>query len=265
MQAFTAFVGEDVFERHPGGMRLTDVGRDCLETLEPTYRAMLEAARALEAEPAAQTITVSLSHSLAVGWLIPRIERFYETHPRIKVTIVTTRTAEAIRAGTADLGLCASDVDVAGLHAEHLLDVRVTPVGSREVAAAFKAGTSRLADHRLLTYVQHRDLWSWWAEKAGLDHGVPPAAGVFDMAQALYEAAAAGLGLAPGIDVIIGGHLESGRLVELGLPTIRYPGGYQIVARPSLARASKVEPFRAWLRAEAKRAPSRRQPVLAVA
>ncbi len=265
MQAFTAFVGEDVFERHPGGMRLTDVGRECLETLEPTYRAMLDAARALEGKPAARTITVSLSHSLAVGWLIPRIERFHETHPHIDVSIVTTRTAEAVRTGAADLGLCATDVDTTGLHAEHLLDVNVTPMASPEIAAAFRAGDGRLADHRLLTFVQHPDLWNWWAQRAGLDHESLPPARIFDMAQALYEAAAAGWGLAPGIDVIAKGYLDSGRLVTLGLPTIHYPGGYRLVARSSRVQASKVEPFKAWLRAEARQEPARRPPVLAVA
>lgn len=265
MQAFTAFVGEDVFERHPGGMRLTDVGRECLATLEPTYRAMLDAARALEAKAEARTITVSLSHSLAVGWLMPRIERFHDAHPRIEVAMLTTRTAEAVRAGTADLGLCATDVDTAGLHVEHLLDVSVTPMASPEIAAAFRAGQGRLADHRLLTFTQHPDLWAWWARQAGLDdHGLPRAR-IFDMAQALYEAAAAGWGLAPGIDVIAKSYLDSGRLVELGLPTVHYPGGYRLVARPSRMRASQAEPFRAWLRAEAGREPVRRQADLAMA
>ena len=265
IQAFTAFVGHEVFVRHPGGMRLTDAGRACLDTLEPTYRAILGAARDLEAKPAAQKISISLSHSLAVGWLIPRIERFYALHPHIEVAIVTTRTAEAIRAGVADLGLCAGDVDVADLHAETLLQGCITPVASPAVARRLREGTRRLADERLLTFAQHQDMWAWWSHEAGVDCGLPREASTFDMAQALYEAAAAGLGIAPGIDVIMAGHLSSGRLVELGLPAVRYPGAYRLVAKPSRLRSNQVAPLWAWLKDEAARDRRPQAPVRAVA
>ncbi len=253
IQAFTAFVGHEVFERTPGGMRLTDAGRECLATLEPTYRAILGAARDLEAKPVVGKISISLSHSLAVGWLIPRIERFYERHPRTEVAIVTTRTAEAVRSGEADLGLCACDVDVTGLHAELLLVGQVTPVASPEVAARLRDGVRSLASERLLTVAQGFDLWTWWSDEARVDCGLPRPTSPFDMAQALYEAAAAGLGVAPGLDLIVDGYLRSGRLVELGLPSVRHPGGYRLVTKPSRLGAAQVAPLWSWLREEAAR------------
>lgn len=261
IQAFTAFVGQEVFERVPGGMRLTDAGRQCLETLEPTYRAILGAARDLETKPVASKISISLSHSLAVSWLIPRIERFYAAHPRIDVAIVTTRTAEAVRAGDADLGLCASDVDVTGLHAELLLEGHVTPVASPEVAARL-SGSRSLASERLLTVAQGLDLWSWWSYQTGVDCGMPRPVSAFDMAQALYEAAAAGLGVAPGLDLIVDGYLRSGRLAPLGLPSVRHPGGYRLVTRPSRLGAAQVAPLWTWLHDEAARDRLRETPAV---
>src|ERR1700752_1596214 len=114
IQSFRAFVGREVFDRGPGGMQLTDAGRECLDALEPTYRAMTQAALELGVTPRSGRVTFSLSHSLAVSWLVPRLSPVRARWPDIEVAIQTTRSAEAIRAGEADLGVCASDVDMAG-------------------------------------------------------------------------------------------------------------------------------------------------------
>jgi len=254
IQAFRAFVGREVFDREPGGMRLTEAGRECLKALEPTYRAMAQAALELGAAPLSGKITVSLSHSLAVAWLFPRLARFRARRPDIDVAIQTTRSAEAIRSGEADMGVCASDVDVTGLHAEHLLDIDVAPVASPEIAAEFRSGRARLQDYRLFSPIHAPDIWRWWAEAVGADCGPLPRADTYDMAYALYEAAAAGWGIAPGMSATVESHLSSGRLVRLGLPSARYPGGYQLVARSSRLRSAPVAAFRAWLTEEAQAA-----------
>jgi len=263
IQAFRLFVGREVFDRTPGGMRLTDAGQECLDTLEPIYRSMAQAALELGARRAAEKVTLSLSHSLAVSWLFPRLDRFRESCPNIEVAIQTTRTAEAIRAGDADLGVCASDVDVTGLQVEHLLDLHVTPVAAPEIAAAFRAGRGDLREHRLLAPVHAPGIWSWWADAVDAQERPLRTSETFDMAYALYEAAAAGWGVAPGIGVTVSSHLKSGRLVSLGLPSALYPGCYQLVARASRMRAPAVAAMWSWLSDEGRLERSR--PELSVA
>ncbi|MBU2092845.1 MAG: LysR family transcriptional regulator, partial [Alphaproteobacteria bacterium] len=251
IQAFHAFVGRDIFDRQPGGMRLTQAGQECLDTLEPMYRNITQAALELSGRRASEKVTLSLSHSLAMSWLIPRLERFRESWPDIEVSIQTTRTAEAIRSGEADLGVCASDVDALGLHTQHLLDVHVAPVASPDLAAAFREGRIDLGSQRLLAPVQAPGMWSWWSEATGAN-GLPlKATDTFDMAYALYEAAAAGWGVASGMGVTVASHLKTGRLVSLGLPSARYPGGYRLVGRASRIRAPAVAAMWRWLAEEA--------------
>lgn len=251
IQAFRLFVGREVFDRTPGGMRLTAAGQECLQTLEPVYRNMTEAALELVGQRGPETVTLSLSHSLAVSWLIPRLHRFRAIAPNVEVAIQTTRTAEAIRSGAADLGVCASDVDADGLHTEHLLDVHVAPVASPEVAAAFRERRAHLAGQRLLAPAQAPDMWTWWAEATGAEGRPLPSGDTFDMAYALYEAAAAGWGVAAGMGVTVASHLKSGRLVSLGLPSARYPGGYRLVGRSSRLRSPTVAAMWRWLADEA--------------
>jgi len=244
IQAFRQFVGREIFDRTPGGMRLTEAGRECLETLEPIYRSMTEAALELGAPRAAARVTLSLSHSLAISWLM--------RHPQIELAIHSTRSAEAIRSGEADLGVCALDVDVAGLHAEHLLDLHVAPVASPAVAAAFRAGETTLRDHRLLAPIHAPDIWPWWGEAVGAPERPLATAETFDMAYALYEAAAAGWGVASGMGVTVASHLKSGRLVCLGRPSARYPGGYQLAGRASRMRTPAVAAVWRWLAEEGR-------------
>ncbi|HEX5265104.1 MAG TPA: LysR substrate-binding domain-containing protein [Phenylobacterium sp.] len=258
IQAFRDFVGREVFDREPGGMRLTQAGQECVARLEPLHRAMTEAARDLGATARCGRITVSLSHSLAVSWLFPRLDRFRARCPGVEVAIQTTRTAEAIRLGEADLGICASDVEVGGLNTQRLLDIDVTPVGSPKVAEAFRSGRAQLKDFPLLSPIHAPDMWRWWAETSGVDIGPLPASTTFDMAYALYEAAAAGWGLAPGMSATVDAHLLSGRLQPLGLPSARYPGYYSLVAKPSRMRAPAAAAFWSWLSEEANAA--RREP-----
>ena len=252
IQAFRDFVGHEVFDRQPGGMRLTVAGQDCLATLEPIYRSMAQAALELGARRAGEKVTLSLSHSLAVSWLIPRLERFRARCPNIEVAIQTTRTAEAIRAGHADLGVCASDIDAEGLHTEHLLDVHVAPVASPELAAAFRDGRIELCRQRLLAPAQAPGIWSWWSEATGANGRPFQASETFDMAYALYEAAATGWGVAAGMGVTVATHLKTGRLVSLGLPSAHYPGGYRLVGRANRLRAPAVASLWRWLAEEAQ-------------
>ncbi len=250
IQAFAAFAGCDLFERTAQGMRLTDSGRACLAALEPTYLEMRRAALeiGLSARPA--KVAISLSHSLAVGWLIPRLERLRARHPQIDVVIRTDRTAAAIRAGDADLGVCAQDVDASDLVAEHFLDMHIFPVACPAVGEAFRAGAG-LERLRLLAVIQHPDVWEWWAREVGQPMPGLRAAQTFDILQAMYEASAAGHGVSAASHVTVQPHLASGRLVELGLPAARYPGCYRLAATARRLQSPPVRAVWTWMREEA--------------
>ena len=231
-------------------MRLTDSGRACLAALEPTYLEMRRAALeiGLSARPA--KVAISLSHSLAVGWLIPRLERLRARHPQIDVVIRTDRTAAAIRAGDADLGVCAQDVDASDLVAEHFLDMHIFPVACPAVGEAFRAGAG-LERLRLLAVIQHPDVWEWWAREVGQPMPGLRAAQTFDILQAMYEASAAGHGVSAASHVTVQPHLASGRLVELGLPAARYPGCYRLAATARRLQSPPVRAVWTWMREEA--------------
>lgn len=258
IQAFRNYVGSDLFERHASGMRLTQAGRECLESLEPAYQSVRRATLELVAEARMRKVTISLSHSLTVGWMIPRLDRFRAKHPMIELCIKTLRTAEAVRSGDADVGVCAADIDARGLHAEPFLEIDVTPVASPQVAAEFAEGRAGLKDYPLFGITQRTDLWSWWSSETGARRRYTEALR-FDVVHAMYEAAAAGLGIAAGMSPTLGPHLDSGRLVDLGLPSARCPVGYRLAVRPSRLRDPAIAALWSWLMDEARSQHARKQ------
>lgn len=253
IQAFSSFVGLPMFERRPGGLRLTEAGRRCLTQLKPAYLELRRAAASVvETQGETQAVTLSLSHSLAVGWLIPRLDKFRAAHPEIELSIRTQRGAEDMRSGEADLGICFADIDLTGLVNQPLLDVAVGPVAAPAVAAAFTARGDRLETQRLLSVAYPAGLWPWWAQETGFEAKLPPIA-TYDLLHAMYEIASEGFGVALGATPTIWPHIDSGRLVRLDLPFAEMPGGYRLAAPADRRRRRAVGAVWRWLETEADR------------
>lgn len=251
IQAFSACLGVALFERTPSGARLTAAGRRCLADLKPAYLELRRAAAAVAERPEeGQAVTLSLSHSLAVGWLIPRLDAFRAAHPDIELRLRTERGTTALRRGEADLGVCFSDIELEGLTHQLLLPVTMAPVASP--ATAKRVIREGLAAQRLLAVACPPELWAWWAREVGLSEALPAPA-IYDLLHAMYEMAAQGLGVALAATPTVWPHLESGRLVRLDLPHAPAPGDYRLVAPPERRRRRAVAAVWAWLEAEAAR------------
>jgi DNA-binding transcriptional LysR family regulator len=255
IQAFAQFADCEVFEKTARGMRLTQAGQEFLAELEPIYLDMRRAALDLARRTDQQRIVLSIYHSLAVGWLIPRLGSFHLRHPGIDVVVLTERTAESIRSGDVDLGVCSVDIDLTGLTVQPLWDFHISPVAAPDIAASFREGRSSLADSRILGVFHAPNIWPWWCGRAGIDSATLGPKLPFDVLNAMYEASAAGLGVAPGSYPTVGPFLRSGRLEHLGLPIVRHAGGDCLAATESRLRKPAVRQFWRWLAAEARSCP----------
>jgi len=249
LQALANQLDRPLFERTADGLRLTEAGTRCLRELEPAYLELRRAARAAVGDEVEQTeVRLSLSHSLAVGWLIPRLGDLHEAAPDIRLSFDTVRDDSALRRGTVDLALCFSDSDFSGLTSRPLIEVSGTPIASPEVAAQFHANPDLSAFPRLAVSVPS-DIWGWWADQAG--HPRLPATTQFDIMQAAYEATAQGMGIVLGALPTVQPYLDDGRLVTLGLPWLKYPGEYRLAATSAGRRRKPVAAVWSWLEGHA--------------
>jgi DNA-binding transcriptional LysR family regulator len=255
IQSFCAIFPAALFERGKNGVVLTGAGRACLAELEPAYRALRRAAASVAGDDLAEgRVTLSLSHSLAVGWLIPRLDRFHALHPQLELHLTTRRDATALGDGEADLGICFTDIDLTGYAFERLLDIVAAPVASPQIAADLAESGDALAGARLLSVRYPPDYWDVWSARTGRNEALVPAAR-FDILHAMYESASHGLGIALGASPTVWPHLDSGRLVRLPLPAARLPGCYRLAATAARRHRRSVDNVWRWLKTEARKTP----------
>jgi DNA-binding transcriptional LysR family regulator len=252
-------MGVKLFARQGGGVRLTEAGKTCLDQIEPAYLELLRATTAMERTGArGHEVRLSLSHSLAVGWLIPRLGRFRVDHPDIELSFKTQRTAFYLRRGEVDLAICYSDIDMSGFESEPLLTVSCTPVASPRLAKAYRENGGPLERHRLLAAISPvGNVWPWWSKLTGFEMDSDTCL-EFDTLHAMYEAASQDMGIGMATSATIQPHLESGRLELLGLPVSRGSSGgnYHLVANAPRKRERPVATAWRWLKAEAARTSS---------
>ncbi|MEQ7154524.1 LysR family transcriptional regulator [Brevundimonas aurifodinae] len=255
IQALSQRLGVDLFDRTGEGLRLTEAGKRCLAQLEPAYLELLRAAATASGRRESLQVRLSLSHSLAVGWLIPRLGGLRDVAPDIELSLDTVRDESALRRGSVDLALCFSDSDLSGLASRRLIGVAGGPLASPELARRFRDNPD-LAEFPRLSVTVPSGLWEWWTEQAQQ----PPitATTQFDIMQAAYEAAAQGMGIVLGALPTVEPYLKDGRLVEIGLPWFRYPGQYCLAATPAGRRRRPVATVWSWLEAQARQTPSLR-------
>src|SRR5690606_40795212 len=86
IQALETHVGARLFDRGDTALRLTKAGRRYLNRLEPGYAAIRAATDWMAPSPGRRPLRVGVSQSFAIGWLLPRLQRFHDAWPDIEVT-----------------------------------------------------------------------------------------------------------------------------------------------------------------------------------
>jgi DNA-binding transcriptional LysR family regulator len=103
-------LGAPLFERLPGGIRLTEAGAALLPYAQQVLAAIEDgkaAVHALEAEEVG-TITLALVGTLASTHLTTHLRAFHETYPHVRLLLRTARSDEVsalVQQGEAHLGL----------------------------------------------------------------------------------------------------------------------------------------------------------------
>ncbi len=252
IQALEHFLGKPVFER--GGSRpvLTPQGRDYLAAVTPA----VEALRRASAPPGAtRTLRVMAPHSFTIGWLTERLPRFLSAAGEAEVEIVIGRELLPLQMGSADVAIMSGPRDWAGLPCEPLAPLAGFPVSAPLLldGRAAPASLGDLGAYPLLATTWPPDLWERWFAGSGHPARTRGKPVLYDTASLLYEAAAAGFGIALGTSFLADRLLASGRLQRIGSGSVPLGIGYFLVfASDRVRRRPLVRDFSSWMRASAR-------------
>jgi len=260
IQTLEAHVGTKLFDRTMPIPSLTPAGRRYLLRLEPGYEAVRAATEWMMPMPQHRPLRVGVSQSLAISWLVPRLNRLHEAEKGLQVALHTRSGNVDLAGGSADVGIIYGNGDWPELVSHKLFELEAFVVCAPALLAGSAAPRSvdDLSQQQLLEALHPPDLWRVWLERAGGQASLVRERHYFDSIQVLYEAAASGLGLAIGVRPLVDQFLAEGRLVAPFPGAVRLPGAYYLAALPHMRRESAVQAFWRWVASEA--APPNQRP-----
>jgi LysR family glycine cleavage system transcriptional activator len=245
-------LGVSLFHRKPRALQLTEAGESYLSHLAPAIETIRHASDRVRGHSHGHSLKVSLPASLAANWLVPRLPSFHAEHRGIQIELQSMNGCADLDASEADLAVWPGTGDWPGLRAQRLLDMDAYPVCGADFLGAGQPLRSLddLLQCPLLGIAGQEDFWPEWLRAAGV---VGPARvqQVFDNFHLLYQAAASGLGVALGVDVIVGPYLEASQLVRPFDVSFRLAKGYYVVCRSSDWTQRPIGTFRQWLMTQA--------------
>lgn len=260
IQALETELGVPLFERQHRGLSLTDVGEAYFSNLEPAIDAIRRASHCVRVTARSRSVRVSLPASLAANWLVPRLQSFYAKHRDIDVQLdsageypepESAASYAALTNGQTDILIRLGSANWPGLRSARLLDIEAFPV----CCPSFRADSTELstadgmARLPLLGIRGQPELWLEWFRNAGV--GQDPHIGQeFDNLHLLYRAAACGLGIALGLDVLVQPYMDGRQLVRAFNSQFKLSKSYYLLCRAADASRRPTSTFRDWLLAQ---------------
>lgn len=253
IQALEAFLGRRLINRDGGPPTLSVAGHRYLDEIEASMEAIRRSTATIRGEEPASRLRLVAPHSLAMEWLTPRLGRLRRTLPDVDLELRIARSPDALTLGRAEVALLAGPRDFARLPHAPLLKSFAVVVAAPELLAVHGpiSAPADLAGQRLLSVTEPADLWAQWARSYGFASPLPKAEAYQTLAM-MYEAAAAGLGVAIGVTPLVDRFIAEGRLVPCFGPVAPLSTAYYLVFRDEFTRARRdVSALTTWLTAEA--------------
>lgn len=219
IKALEGQLGVELFVREKQKIRLTLGGQVYAREVREALGKISNASLNLLADPAGGTLTLAVPPTFGARWLVPRIPRFLERHPQVSLNILSRLTRFDFRQDVIDAAIHFGAPPWSGAEMALLRTETVVPVCAPALAARHRfREPCDIREAPLLHLTSRPDAWEHWMRRHGVDdravYGM-----LFDQFSTLFEAAAAGLGVALLPEFLFEEDLRNGRIVAaLPLP-----------------------------------------------
>lgn len=254
IQALEAFIGAPLFDRSGPVPRLTQAGRRFGGEVGPALETIQRAVASVRDSAAEGPLRVITSHSLALGWLMPRLAGL-RSQLDLDVELTIGRDGRLLRSGEIDVAIWGGRDDAADHPRDTLAELDAVPATATQLAdgRAPPRTIGELGDFPLLHARNAPNHWPDWLSRVGCERA-PTSYRQFETTHFAYESAAAGLGVALASPMLADRLLKEMRLQPCSgarAPVdIRY---CMIYAAPALRRRRDVARFRDWITDEVRK------------
>ncbi|WP_425046263.1 LysR substrate-binding domain-containing protein [Primorskyibacter sp. S87] len=242
-------LGVTLFHRRPNGVELTKAGERLHQSTRQAFSALQLGVMDVKRVHHRQSITVSLSTSLALKWLVPRLPSFHHDHPGISLLLDTNDGFADFDSSEVDVALRFGEPGWAGLHHEQIAQEELIVVAAPALVEDTPLPMTAEAICGLpLLHDAFNVGWNNWAEQVGLnaDQLQSQQTKYVDSA-VLIEAALDRQGVALTRHLLAARDLELGRLVRLDESRVALDRGLYFVCRPGDQNRVTIRIFKKWL------------------
>lgn len=249
IKALEDHFGLALFTRGHRLVTLTEDGARYFAQISGPFAELARAGETLRQGDGRRVVRLDCVPTLAMHWLLPRLEKFRAAHPEIEV-VLQTSVGPVEPAQDFHLSVRRDPAHFAGLRATPLMTEWCLPVCSGTYARDHRlTSLSALSRATAIDIRARDDLWPNWCRAQGIG---PAALGprlVVDHTFVAMQAAEDGLGVAVVPLLFADRLLAAGRLVCPLPGTKAVSGTYSLLHRPG-KEAAEVEAFARWLAEE---------------
>jgi LysR family glycine cleavage system transcriptional activator len=248
------WLGQRLFVRTGRRMTATPAARAFAAEISLSFDRVSMAADACGRPSVRRILRVNAPTTLAMRWLIPRLDRFHAERPEVEVVVTTATTLHDELRGGFDVAIrkgLAEQTAWPQYRAAHFLDEADTLIVGPELYD--RAPLRQLSDvheHILLATETRPGDWTDWLQRAGLSQKVEQRRRVFDHLFVTLQAVTDGLGVGIGPVPILSADLEAGRLVAPFAAISVSRTGYVALTPFDAHKTSSLNAFIEWLIAE---------------
>ena len=239
--------GVALFERGGKRLKLTPQAALLLPVVSQAF-GDIAAATALMKRPATSgELTITCVPALLSFWLIPRLNRFTEQYPDVRLTLIAANDPARLHAPEVDVCILYGDGNWADCWARLWSNLQLFPIASPTLINSRPLRSIRdLGDHTLLHGDDGRE-WNTWL--AAADAGDLSRGQQYFMSDARLstEAALHGQGIALGDPITAGNLIARGELIVPFDLTVPANDAFYVACRPALRAAPIVKVFIDWL------------------
>lgn len=257
VKALEEHLGQGLFLRRPQGLSLTEAGLSYLTVIRDAFDRLGAGTDEIFHGRSAADVSVRVTAGFAHLWLSPRLPRFLQLHPDVRLRLLTTLWTPLEIDREADFEIRCGIGAWPQLTAYPLTRDRLFPV----CAPALLEGQPRplppqiVGLQRLIHVASSAEGWADWFRGAG--HAPEAETGaetgvVFDTASLAVDLTLAGGGFMLGRSCFVDRLLEEGRLVAPCAAKIKSTEAFYLVERAGERLAHPARTFRDWILGEAQ-------------
>lgn len=243
-----AVLGRPLFFRTSSGLKPTEI---CAEIAPRITRAMNDLSGVVSRIRSIDNtvLTVTVAPIFASRWLIWRIRKFNEQYPAIRLRIEPTPNVIDLNRSEVDIGIRVSEDPSMGDGAIKLLDQRVFPVCSPEVAQHIKTPAD-LFEQPVIR--ENDELYGWdaWLTEQGISSTSLKSGPTYADASLCLDAVMTGQGIFMAWETLACDAVERGQIISPFRQRSRTGAVYWFATSQISTGKPSVKKFKSWLEKE---------------